>query len=174
MPIYTKGGDRGTTSLLNKSRVSKSSLRIELSGTVDELNSALGVARQFVGKPYKEHLLHIQSALMNMGGEISVVNWNQYSYAVTQEMITGLESWIDQYIVKLPKPRKLIIPGSTKAAAFTHMARTICRRAERVAVALHEQEPLSEYLLIYLNRLSDLLFVYAALHEGVLSEKMDA
>ncbi len=165
MAIYTKGGDTGGTSLFDGSRVSKSTLRIELSGTIDELTSALGVARCFTRTEWKSQIKSIQHTLMIMGGEVSTPNWETYPTPITQEDTLSLEELIDQYSVELPKRKTFILPGSTKPAAFLHMARTICRRAERVAVSLHAEEPLSPQLLAYINRLSDLLFVYAALEE---------
>lgn len=167
MSIYTRGGDLGSTSLYGGERVSKATLRIELSGTIDELSSALGVARQFCSDDLKPQIESIQCTLMIMGGEISTVSLDSYGNPITQQQVVELEDLIDRYTKELKPCNGFIIPGQTIAGAFMHVARTVCRRAERVAVALHEQEPLSPLVLAYINRLSDLLFIYAAMQESL-------
>ncbi len=167
MSIYTRGGDLGSTSLYDGKRVSKSALRIELSGTIDELSSSLGVARQFCSDDLKHQIEEIQRTLRVMGGEISTVSSELYQNSITQQDVTELECLIDRYTKEVPLRGGFVIPGQTVAGAFMHMARTVCRRAERVAVMLHHEEPLSPMLLAYINRLSDLLFVYATVQEAV-------
>lgn len=164
MSIYTKRGDGGVTSLFDGKRISKASLRIELSGAVDELSSALGVARHYAPSYIHTQLYTIQEELMRVGVQISMIDWTHYNHPITREMVQALERLIDIYTPKAIG-KGFVIPGSTKGAAFMHMARTICRRAERVASALHQEEPLAAEVLAYINRLSDLLFVYAALQE---------
>jgi cob(I)alamin adenosyltransferase len=167
MKIYTKTGDLGETGLFGGPRVSKDHPRIESYGTVDELNSALGVVRA-TGVPadVDVQLAQIQHELFSVGAELATPNPNDFGLRVIQSAhIESLESAIDQYEGELAPLTQFILPAGTPAAAQLHLARTICRRAERCVVALAHQEAIevAPELIIYLNRVSDLLFVLARL-----------
>ena len=154
--IYTRTGDDGTTGLGDGRRVNKDSLRVDAMGDVDELNSVIGLMIT-EGVPYilQEQLTQIQHDLFNLGGEICIPG-----YVILQtERIEDLEEAIDTLNDDLEPLKEFILPGGTKAAAYCHLARTVCRRAERKLIELHRTEKVTEISLQYLNRLSDLLFV---------------
>lgn len=162
MKIYTKTGDDGTTALFSGGRVSKTHLRVEAYGTVDELNSVLGVARAY--QPHSDPwLMHIQTQLFHLGADLATPLDAKSDWVVRMDAaaITWVEERIDEMTAALPPLVNFILPGGTPAAAQLQVARTICRRAERLVVALVEQESLGDYVLIYLNRLSDCLFTLA-------------
>lgn len=164
MKIYTKTGDDGTTSLFSGGRVRKDHLRVDAYGTVDELNSVLGMVR--VAKPdaqLDEWLTQIQSQLFNLGADLATPLDAKADWVVrmTPETVTWLEETIDTMTEDLPQIKNFILPGGTPAAATLHLARTVCRRAERLVVALSEHENLGEHVQPYLNRLSDWLFTAA-------------
>jgi cob(I)alamin adenosyltransferase len=165
MKIYTKTGDGGTTGLLGPGRVSKDSARIEAYGTVDELNAALGVARAEGLRPEIDTMLsQIQSDLFALGAALADPDpAGSFFSAITNEHISKLENLIDALQAKLPPLDQFILPGGTRQAAYLHLARTICRRAERRVVSLmgEESQRVATSSLVYLNRLSDLLFVMA-------------
>jgi cob(I)alamin adenosyltransferase len=164
--IYTKTGDDGTTGLFGGKRVAKDSLRIESYGTVDELNSVIGVARASgtAGK-HDEMLATIQEGLFVLGADLATPHGAMKNFAlprVTPSDIECLERAIDALEEDLPALKNFILPGGTAAGAALHLARTVCRRAERAVVMLHHEEPETGLLpMQYLNRLSDLLFVLA-------------
>lgn len=156
--IVTRTGDAGTTGLGDGSRVSKSSARIEAIGAVDELNSTLGVAlADALPAPVAALLTDVQHDLFDLGGELSIPGHS----AITPAHIDRLEDAVEHYNAELPPLKEFILPGGTRAAAQMHVARTVCRRAERAVVALAAHEPVTQPSRIYLNRLSDLLFVLA-------------
>lgn len=156
--IYTKTGDDGTTGLGNGLRVNKHHIRVAVCGTVDELNSMLGLIRTYtIPIIIDECLAKIQHQLFELNSEVSL----SISQTITKEHIQWLEQQIDQFDQQLPPLTNFILPGGTREAALCHLARTICRRAERDIVALHHQEVINPLILSYLNRLSDLLFVVA-------------
>jgi cob(I)alamin adenosyltransferase len=157
--IYTRTGDDGTTGLGDGSRVRKDSARVEAYGTVDELNSAVGVLLAVPGLPpaVSACLTEVQHELFDMGGELSIPGHRMISAA----QITRLEQELDGFNDALPPLKEFILPGGGPAAAACHLARTIARRAERRVWALARSEEVSPELLKYLNRLSDLLFVLA-------------
>lgn len=164
MKIYTKTGDDGTTSLFSGGRVSKSHLRVEAYGTVDELNSALGLARAFKPSAQADDwLAQVQRQLFHLGADLATPLESQSSWVVRMdaETVTWLEAGIDAMMAELPPLTNFILPGGTPAAAQIHVARTVCRRAERMVVLLQQHEALGGYALAYLNRLSDFLFVLA-------------
>ena len=164
MKIYTKTGDDGTTSLFSGGRVAKTHLRVEAYGTVDELNSVLGVARAHKPQPQTdEWLAHIQRQLLHMGADLATPLDAKADWVVRidAEAVNWLETTIDRMTAELPELKNFILPGGTPAAAHLHVARTVCRRAERLVVALQTDEPLGDYVLVYLNRLSDFLFTLA-------------
>ncbi len=165
--IYTRGGDKGETSLIGGKRTSKSSSRIHAYGSVDELNSAIGVAISFIDdKAVKDVLGKVQNELFIVGSDLadpSYPNNPNKIPRVSDEMIKQMESTIDKYEGQLEAIQYFILPGGTKEASLLHLARGIARRAERVAVELSSTEPVNPSVIAYLNRLSSLLFVFARL-----------
>lgn len=156
--IYTRTGDDGTTGLGDGSRIEKDSLRVEAMGCVDELNAALGVLlAEALPEQITHYLIQIQHDLFDLGGEISIPNFQLLPPNRAQE----LEQVLDMLNTNLPPLKEFILPGGTRPAALCHLARTICRRTERVLLTLHRQHPTSPATLPYINRLSDLLFVIA-------------
>lgn len=157
--IATKTGDKGETGLGDGSRISKSNERMHAIGDVDELNSWVGMLREELGGADELiPLLHqIQHDLFDLGGELSVPGFN----ALQEVLISDLEDNLVELNEALPPLKDFILPGGNKAAAHCHMARTVCRRAERSLVALAASNDVSPLALRYLNRLSDLLFVMA-------------
>lgn len=162
MRIYTKTGDSGETSLYDGKRVKKDDIRVESYGTIDELNSMLGLARNFIDdKEIVEIIYRIQRELFNVAGELATENSEKFKAKVAEEQIKYLEETIDNYLEKMPKMDKFIIPGTNKASASLHVARTICRRAERRILTLNKEEYVSEILIKYVNRLSDTIYALA-------------
>ncbi len=163
MKIYTRGGDKGKTSLFNGERVSKSSALVEAYGTVDELNSVLGVARAL-----HEHNDRLAAMMQQLQGELfecsaTLAAGKPEDPRVSDEDIAGLEQWIDELTAEMPPLTNFILPAGHPVAAALHHARTVSRRAERLAVAAALSDPgrFDEVALRYLNRLADLLFVMA-------------
>lgn len=167
MRIYTKTGDSGQTGLLGGPRVSKEDTRVEAYGTVDELNSVLGVCLTVLGEPeVLELLTRIQNHLFDVGSELATPpearrSAQQRKISVSPEQVEYLEQQIDRLEADLEPLKAFILPGGSAAAAHLHHARGVCRRAERRIVSLHQRTPVNPDLLKYLNRLSDLLFVLA-------------
>ena len=160
--IYTRGGDRGETSLGDGSRVSKLDCRIGAFGTVDELNSALGVVLAGdVSIAVREPLERVQNELFDVGADLSVPWGVTDRLRVEQAMISRLEELCDRFNAELPELRSFVLPGGTESAARLHVARTICRRAEREVLLGAQEVELNPLVLAYLNRLSDLLFILA-------------
>ena len=157
--IVTRTGDDGSTGLADGSRVPKESPRIEACGSVDELNSSLGVllAQTGLPAPMGEQLLEIQHDLFDLGGELAIPG----SVIIHAQQVEALEALVNSWNAELPALREFVLPGGGGAAAHCHMARSICRRAERRCWALSRSEPIGPQALRYLNRLSDLLFVLA-------------
>jgi cob(I)alamin adenosyltransferase len=160
--IYTRGGDSGDTSLGDGSRVSKLDGRIAAFGTVDELNSLLGVvlAGEVPGE-IREVLDRVQNELFDVGADISVPFGIADRLRVAQTQIDALEADCDRFNTDLPELKSFVLPGGSEAAARLHVARAVCRRAERDVFAAAEQVELNPLVSVYLNRLSDLLFVLA-------------
>jgi cob(I)alamin adenosyltransferase len=163
--IYTKTGDDGTTGLLGNRRVRKDDVRIEAYGTVDELNAVLGLARaQGLDSAADAVLARLQGDLFVAGSALADIAPNgPFHDAITDEHVAFLENTIDAIESELTPLTQFILPGGTLPAAQIHLARTVCRRAERLAIKLSQQpgERVSKTMIIYLNRLSDLLFVLA-------------
>ena len=156
--IYTRTGDAGTTGLADGSRIAKNAPRIEAIGAVDELNSVLGVVLcEDMPAAIRDCLDGVQHDLFDLGGELSVPGHAIMSDAHSQRLETAL----DAFNAGLPALKDFILPGGSRAASLAHVARTVCRRAERATVALGQTDPLAPPLIQYLNRLSDLLFVLA-------------
>lgn len=154
--IYTRTGDKGTTGLGSGERVDKDSLRIEAIGTVDELNCTVGmVLVHDIRDNLRSTLSEIQHKLFDLGGELSMPGYR----AISAEDVTALEQELDEYNAGLPPLKEFILPGGGPASAACHLARAICRRAERRVVSLSRQEAVNPDSQAYLNRLSDLLFV---------------
>ncbi len=165
--IYTRTGDSGSTGLGDGSRVDKDSHRVEAYGSVDELNSSIGVILAVPNLPEKlaTCLLEIQHDLFDLGGELCIPG----QQLITADYVTRLETWLDEFNDELPALKEFILPGGGPAAAACHVARTICRRSERRVWTLARHEAVVESTPKYLNRLSDLLFVFArvlARHEN--------
>jgi cob(I)alamin adenosyltransferase len=168
MKIYTKRGDEGETGLYGGDRVPKDHLRIRSYGTLDELNASLGVALAALDASAKTasklaaSIIRIQGELFQLGAELATPRGKQMSTQVVSAAdIARLETEIDEMEKTLPPLKSFILPGGAPSAAFLHLARTICRRAEREIVILHRAEPLPPTPLQYVNRLSDYLFVAA-------------
>ncbi len=164
MKIYTRTGDEGMTSLFGGKRVSKADLRIDSYGTIDELNSWIGVLRdQQVNAKRKDTLLVIQDRLFTIGSTLAVEPGNTKVKVPSLEDadIAFLEKQIDAIDTTLPPMRSFVLPGGHPSVSFTHVARTVCRRAERLVIALHDEEEVMPLVIKYLNRLSDFLFVLA-------------
>jgi cob(I)alamin adenosyltransferase len=162
--IYTRGGDAGETSLGNGDRVAKSSARVSSYGEVDEVNAILGIVRQHTDGPMDFILARIQNDLFDIGADLCVPIEETPKYKplrVTQAQVDWLEDKIDRLNEELAPLTSFVLPGGTPAAAYLHQARTVTRRAERVLVGLlaTPDEAVNRLVLVYLNRLSDLLFV---------------
>lgn len=164
MKIYTKTGDEGMTSLFGGKRVSKADLRIDAYGTTDELNSWIGVLRdQEVNAKRKDVLLTIQDRIFTIGSMLAVEPGNtKVKVPVLNETdVSLLEKEIDAMDANLPPMRSFVLPGGHPAVSFTHVARTVCRRSERLVIALQQNYSVDPLIVQYLNRLSDFLFVLA-------------
>jgi cob(I)alamin adenosyltransferase len=161
--IYTRGGDEGRTSLGDGVRVAKHSLRVEAYGTVDEANSAIGLARLHTSDEADAMLARVQNDLFDLGADLCRpgAETEDGRLRVIDGQVERLEREIDAMNAELAPLRSFVLPGGTPAAAFLHQARTVTRRAERLVAALAESEPLNPAVLRYLNRLSDHLFVLA-------------
>ena len=161
--IYTRGGDAGETSLGDGSRVPKLDCRIGAFGTVDELNAVLGLVLADPALPVRlrEPIERIQNDLFDVGADLSVPFGIGDRLRVGQEAIDRLELLCDELNAKLPELRSFVLPGGTEAAARLHIARTICRRAERDALVANDENGINPLVLVYLNRLSDFLFIAA-------------
>lgn len=171
MKIYTKTGDAGTTSLFGGTRVPKHHIRIEAYGTVDELNSHIGLVKdQDIAKGHKERLTDIQDRLFTIGAMLATDPEKATLKSgaerlniprISEEDITVLEIEIDSMNDSLPPMTHFILPGGHTTVSYCHIARCVCRRAERLTVLLFSKQPVDELVLKYLNRLSDYLFVLA-------------
>lgn len=162
MKIYTKTGDKGLTSLIGGTRVPKSDLRIDSYGTVDELNSYVGLLRdQEVNTPRRELLKEIQDRLFTIGAELAAdpVKSKMKLPDLHPADIILLENEMDRMNAALPELREFVLPGGHQAVSFAHVARCVCRRAERLVVGLQQDSFVPELVPVYLNRLSDYLFV---------------
>ena len=171
MKIYTKTGDKGTTALFGGARVPKYDLRIESYGTVDELNSYIGIIKdQKIHQDLKNSLLKIQNELFTLGAMLATPPEKETLKSgkerlnipkIDESSIQFLENEIDMMNEELPQMTHFILPGGHQTVSFCHIARCVCRRAERVTVALNDEEIINQNILKYLNRLSDYLFVLA-------------
>lgn len=156
--IYTRTGDDGTTGLGDGTRVSKDSPRVEAYGTVDELNCVIGLLlTHTLPEEIQQYLVGVQHRLFDLGGELCLPAHT----AIKQHHVNELEQILDDLNANLSPLKDFILPGGSTAAAVCHVARTVCRRAERRIISLSKQEQISDLIVHYLNRLSDLLFVIA-------------
>lgn len=164
MKIYTKTGDTGDTGLFGGGRVRKYGIRVEAYGTVDELNSVLGVIRTYdLPDPAGDWLQRVQNDLFYLGADLATPFETKSEWVVRLdgEAVKGLEQAIDRMEAELPPLKSFILPGGTPAAAQLHVARTVCRRAERITVELNDEQAINPTAIVYLNRLGDFLFVLA-------------
>ena len=156
--IYTRTGDDGSTGLGDGSRVQKDSLRVEAFGTVDELNSQIGLLLSHpLPVEINSLLAGIQHDLFDLGGEICIPGRE----ALTADYVLRIEAALDKYNAELPPLKEFILPGGSQSAALCHVIRTVCRRAERRLISLNREQPVSTQAICYLNRLSDFFFVLA-------------
>ena len=164
--IYTRGGDKGKTSLGNGERVDKNSTRVKAFGTVDETNAVLGIAIINLKAPFKEMIFRIQNDLFDLGADLCVPENKKLDYEplrVTQFQVDRLEEEIDTMNKDLEALKSFILPGGTLESSYLHLARTIARKAERLMVELNQKENINPISIKYINRLSDHLFVIARL-----------
>jgi cob(I)alamin adenosyltransferase len=163
MKIYTKKGDRGYTSLFGGTAIKKNSVRLHAYGTVDELNSVLGLTIAYKPDSYvSEIITEIQKQLFILGADLATLLSKKTKIKrISNSEIQQLENWVDELDEQLPELTSFILPGGSPAGSALHQARTVCRRAERFAVELKDEGAVTEESIIYLNRLSDLLFVLA-------------
>lgn len=164
MKVYTRTGDTGNTSLIGGKRVSKTCQRIESYGTIDELNSQVGLLLTYINTTTdRNNLISIQSCLFVIGAQLATDSESHKSpsTSITADDITTLEKNIDLASEDLPKWKGFTLPGGCRAAAIAHICRTICRRAERQIIALNETESVKEQIICYINRLSDYFYVLA-------------
>ena len=163
--IYTRGGDQGMTSLLDGTRVKKYDTRVESYGTIDELNSVIGFAQHYLEEePMRDNLRKVQRDLFGVAAELADPS-GEYKAGFNDETITKLENWIDETLKRYDPAPKFIVPGTNQASGAMHVARTVCRLAERLMVKLNDNEPINPLLIKYVNRLSDLLYTYARFTE---------
>ncbi|EKD53859.1 MAG: hypothetical protein ACD_60C00143G0001 [uncultured bacterium] len=157
--IYTRTGDDGSTSIDGKKRVAKNEIRVEILGTLDELNCAIGcvLSELNIAADVYHCLDQVQHALFDIGGTLCLRD----KLLITQDHIEHLEKTIDEWNLTLSPLKEFLLPRGTRASAACHLARAICRRAERHLVALHQEEKIAPEILCYINRLSDVLFVAA-------------
>lgn len=162
MKVYTKKGDQGTTGLIGGTRILKSSLRIEGYGTVDELNSHIGLLRDLIeDTEIVEQLLEIQDRLFTLGSHLASDPEKSKMKLpdITSEDVEYLEKWMDKMDETLEPMRFFVLPGGHPTVSHSHIARCVCRRAERIVVDLNQSEPVEPVIMKYLNRLSDYIFV---------------
>jgi cob(I)alamin adenosyltransferase len=164
MKIYTKKGDSGKTSIIGASNLNKHNIKIEAYGTVDELNSLVGLLRSFDHPEFSTHkkeLVFIQDLLFKIGSILASTSDVNFPFSITSKNIKELESFIDNIEVQLEKLTSFILPGGDIWNGYTHLARAVCRRAERRITALNTEEKIDNNILIFMNRLSDYFFVLA-------------
>ena len=168
MKIYTKTGDKGQTSLYDGTRVDKDNIRVESYGTLDELNSYIGLCTNYANDEDKKILRDIQIKLFSISAELATKEEGKYKNKVSEDDIKNLEEIIDSYIKKIDKMDAFIVPGTSLISANLHIARTICRKSERRIWTLSKVENVNPLLLKYINRLSDVLYAIARFNESEL------
>lgn len=162
MGIYTKTGDKGTTSLFDGNRVSKDDIRVESYGTVDELGTFMGLAKHYVeDKEMYDLIQSIQNKLFTVATNLATEDASKVKFHIVEEDIASLEKIIDKYMGQLNNPTGFIVPGSNTRSAYLHVARTVCRRAERRIISLQGIAEVDPLVVKYVNRLSDTLYAMA-------------
>jgi len=167
--IYTKTGDKGQTSLASGKRVSKDNSRIKAYGTVDELNSILGIVRYKISKKIVKVISEIQNDLFDLGADLATPITLKPKFKplrVSKKQVTNIEKYIDKFNKNLKNLNSFILPGGSESAAFLHNARTVARRAETLMISLSKKEKINTSALVYINRLSDLFFVLARIENN--------
>ena len=168
-PIYTKVGDKGETGLFSGEHIEKINQRVEAYGTIDELNSCLGIAKVYASEFLKKYILQVQVKLFYLASELASKDPDKVIKSANPENVRTLEKEMDYISTLMPSIESFVVPGGTQAGAFLHLSRTICRRAEREVIRLSKVETINIEVIRYLNRLSDYLFVlsrYANLVDG--------
>ena len=166
MGIYTKGGDKGKTSLFDNKRVTKDDIRVESYGTVDELVTFLGLAKNYaIDKEVSERIYEMQNKLFTVATNLATEDATKAMHKIKEENIIELEDIIDIYMGRLNDPTGFIVPGSNLASAYLHVARTVCRRAERRIVSLSRVAEVDPLVIKYVNRLSDVIYALARYSE---------
>lgn len=170
--VYTRTGDKGQTSLLSGERVSKTSLRVEAYGNIDETTSALGLARTMVEREdVKNTILKIQQLLMSLMADVASLNLSEPERYIKPEHVKMMEETIDKFDMQLEPLTRFIIPGDNKRTAALDIARTTSRRAERALLRVAEKEELNKNVLLFMNRLSDMCFILARVEDEIPFEK---
>ncbi|OPJ56829.1 cob(I)yrinic acid a,c-diamide adenosyltransferase [Alkalithermobacter paradoxus] len=166
MKIYTKTGDKGQTLLYDGVTVDKDDIRVESYGTIDELNSYIGLARSYVrDENMNDVLLRIQKKLFLVAAQLATKDEDLIKNPVLENDVEYLENIIDEYLSKVDRPDAFIVPGTSKDSGILHVARTVCRRAERRILTLNKKERVSPTLIKYMNRLSDVIYTLARCSE---------
>lgn len=166
MTIYTKTGDKGKTSLFDNKRVAKDDIRVESYGTVDELGSFMGLAKNYVeDREMYDYIEEIQNKLFTVATNLATEDPGKVAHLMVQEDIDSLERIIDIYMGRLNDPTGFIVPGSSKKSGYLHVARTVCRRAERRIITLSGYATVDPLVIKYVNRLSDTLYAMARYSE---------
>lgn len=165
MGIYTKTGDKGTTSTFDNIRLTKDDIRVESYGTVDELGSFLGLAKNYVEEEMYHKIFTIQNKLFTVATNLATEDQSKVMYRMKEEDIKYLEDIIDDYMGRLNDPTGFIIPGSNKISGYLHVARTVCRRAERRIISLSGVAEVDPLVIKYVNRLSDAIYAMARYSE---------
>lgn len=166
MEIYTKTGDKGKTSLFDDVRVSKDDIRVASYGDIDELGAFLGLAKNYVDDKELYDIIHqIQHKLFTVASNLATEDSSKVMYYIVEDDIKQLENIIDEYMGKIGNPEGFIVNGSGKASAYLHVARTVCRRAERKMVALAHRAEVDPLVIKYVNRLSDTIYAIARYSE---------
>lgn len=164
LKIYTKTGDKGQTSLYDNTRIDKDDIRVESYGTIDELNSSLGFAKNFISSSEIRRLIEkVQRELFNVAGELAMQDGSEFPERIEEKNILNLEERIDYYLDQLGRDQtfRFVIPGSNAASGALHMARAVCRRAERHIISLSKETEINPLLLKYVNRLADFIYTLA-------------
>ncbi|HZK00717.1 MAG TPA: cob(I)yrinic acid a,c-diamide adenosyltransferase [Tissierellaceae bacterium] len=173
MNIYTKTGDKGETSLFDNKRVSKDDIRVESYGTIDELGSLIGLSKHYVLDAEMYNILEdIQNKLFTVASNLATEDQTKIKHHIVEDDISNLEKIVDYYMGRLDNPKGFIITGTSKASAYIHLARTVCRRGERRIISLAKVAEINPLVVKYINRLSDTLYAMARfLEEGQVEVK---
>ncbi len=162
MNIYTKTGDKGETSLFDNKRVSKDDIRVESYGTIDELGSLIGLSKHYVLDAEMYNILEdIQNKLFTVASNLATEDQTKIKHHIVEDDISNLEKIVDYYMGRLDNPKGFIITGTSKASAYIHLARTVCRRGERRIISLAKVAEINPLVVKYINRLSDTLYAMA-------------